>query len=617
MSTLPPDQDNSPLSKIAAPLAWLAENMAVVAMFADLIVTFVNTIGRYLFHTGIEWAEDLSGIAMPIITFIGGAAYFRRGWGMAYTAVIDRTRGMMHETLVALGLWMSIALSAGILCAMPDFLRGQSMQALPVLDISLASVSIWMAIGFALFILFALEKLLRLSGRAQLAGLTGAAILAGYVFTLRAASDAGTLPVDPLAALLAILIIGFICAVPMALVLAIGGLSFFIVTNSAPIVAAPAIIQAGIGSFLLVAIPFFLLAGVLMEITGMARRLIDMIQDWVGHWRGGLLLAEVVSMYVFSGMSGSKAADVAAVGNVMLRDRGYPPTESVAVLAASAAMGEVIPPSVALLILGSATTLSVGSLFVAGIAPAALLAVTLMIGVLIRAYRYGFPKGPAFNLARALRSIPPALPALLVPLIVLGGIIGGIASATESSSFAVVYGLLAAILVYHSLDAKSAWVGFREAAVTSGMVLLMLSTANLLSQAIVIDGLGAKLSILLDGLTDARMFLFVSMAAIIVLGFVLEGFPAILITAPLLLPIAQKHGIDPLHYGILLTMAVGIGVFMPPVGIGYYIACAVGEASPHETIRPSLIYNIFLIIGLVVCILYPEIILTLPRLAGL
>jgi tripartite ATP-independent transporter DctM subunit len=494
------------------------------------------------------------------------------------------------------------------------------MQTLPVLDISLASVSIWMAIGFALFVLFALEKLLRLSGRAQLAGLTGAAILAGYVFTLRAASDAGTLPFDPLAALLAILIIGFICAVPMALVLAIGGLSFFIVTNSAPIVAAPAIIQAGIGSFLLVAIPFFLLAGVLMEITGMARRLIDMIQDWVGHWRGGLLLAEVVSMYVFSGMSGSKAADVAAVGNVMkgpLRDRGYPPTESVAVLAASAAMGEVIPPSVALLILGSATTLSVGSLFVAGIAPAALLAVTLMIGVLIRAYRYGFPKGPAFNLARALRSIPPALPALLVPLIVLGGIIGGIASATESSSFAVVYGLLAAILVYHSLDAKSAWVGFREAAVTSGMVLLMLSTANLLSQAIVIDGLGAKLSILLDGLTDARMFLFVSMAAIIVLGFVLEGFPAILITAPLLLPIAQKHGIDPLHYGILLTMAVGIGVFMPPVGIGYYIACAVGEASPHETIRPSLIYNIFLIIGLVVCILYPEIILTLPRLAGL
>jgi C4-dicarboxylate transporter, DctM subunit len=178
MSVTPPAQNDSALSRIAAPLAWLAENMAVMAMFADLIVTFVNTIGRYVFHSGIEWSEDLSGIAMPIITFLGGAAYFRRGWGMAYTAVVDRTRGLMQETLLALGLWMSIALSAGILSAMPDFLRGQSMQTLPVLDISLASVSIWMAIGFALFILFALEKLLRLRARAQLFGLTGAAILA-------------------------------------------------------------------------------------------------------------------------------------------------------------------------------------------------------------------------------------------------------------------------------------------------------------------------------------------------------------------------------------------------------------------------------------------------------
>lgn len=608
------------LTKIAAPLAWLAENLAVLAMFVDLLVTFVNTIGRYAFHVGLEWSEDLSSIAMPIITFIGGAAYFRRGWGMAYTAVVDRTRGLTHEVLIAIGLWMSIAVSAAVLYAMPAFLTGQSMQTLPVMNISLTSVSIWMAIGFALFVLFGLEKLARLTFRAQAIGLAATGVVASFLIVIRFAIDAGTLPVDPLVALLVILVTGFVCAVPMALVLAIGGMSFLVVTDSAPIVAAPAIFQAGIGSFLLVAIPFFLLAGVLMEITGMARRLIDMIQEWIGHWRGGLLLAEVVSMYVFSGMSGSKAADVATVGSVMkgpLRARGYPATESVAVLAAAAAMGEVIPPSVALLILGSITTLSVGTLFIAGIAPAALLAVTLMIGILIRAHRYDFPKGPEFNLRRALCSIPPALPALLVPLIVLGGIVGGVASATESSSFAVIYGVLVATLIYHSLDARTAWIGFRDAAVTSGMVLLMLATANLLSQTIVIDGLGAKLGTLLGALTDPRAFLFVSMAAIIVLGFVLEGFPAILITAPLLLPIAQRHGIDPLYYGILLTMAVGIGVFMPPIGIGYYIACAVGEASPHETIRPSLIYNIFLIIGLIICILYPGIILTLPRMLGL
>lgn len=616
-----PTSDNATfLTRIAAPLAVVAENLAVVAMFADLAVTFVNTIGRYAFQTGIEWSQDLSSIAMPIITFIGSAAYFRRGWGMAYTAVAERTRGLAHETLMATGLWITVAVSAAVLYALPTFLAGLAMQRLPVLGIPEPVVGVWMLVGFALFVLFALEKLTRLRLPAQALGLCAVGVLALYLYGLRVAIDAGALPVDPLVALLLVLVVGFVCAVPMGLVLAVGGLSFLLVTDSAPIVAAPAIFQAGIGSFLLVAIPFFLLAGVLMEITGMARRLIDMVQEWVGHWRGGLLLAEVVSMYVFSGMSGSKAADVAAVGNVMkgpLRARGYPPTESVAVLAAAAAMGEVIPPSVALLILGSITTLSVGTLFIAGIVPAALLAVTLMIGVLIRAYRYDFPKGPAFNLLRALRSIPPALPALLVPIIVLGGIVGGIASATESSSFAVVYGVLVAILIYHSLDARSAWVGFRDAAVTSGMVLLMLSTANLLSQAILIDGLGAKLGALLAGLHDPTSFLFVSMAAIIVLGFVLEGFPAILITAPLLIPIAQRHGIDPLYYGILLTMAVGIGVFMPPVGIGYYMACAVGEASPHETMKPSLIYNIFLIAGLIICILYPPIILALPRAFGL
>ena len=446
---------------------------------------------------------------MPIITFIGGAAYFRRGWGMAYTAVVEHTRGLLHETLMALGLWITIAVSAGVLYAMPAFLAGQSMQTLPVLGISRASTAVWMLAGFALFILFALEKLARLRLPAQVRGLAGVAFMGLFLIVLRFAIDAGTLPVDPLVALLLMLVIGFISAVPMALMLAIAGMAFLFITDSAPIVAAPAIFQAGIGSFLLVAIPFFLLAGVLMEITGMARRLIDMVQEWIGHWRGGLLLAEVVSMYIFSGMSGSKAADVATVGSVMkgpLRERGYPPSESVAVLAAAAAMGEVIPPSIALLILGSITTLSVGTLFIAGIVPAALLAVD--------ADDRHIDQSLSLRLSRkARRSIlhercgafRPRFRRSLFQLIVLGGIVGGIASATESSSFAVVYGLLVAILIYHSLDARSAWIAFRDAAVTAGMVLLMLATANLLSQAILIDGLGAKLGSLLGGLSDARL----------------------------------------------------------------------------------------------------------------
>jgi C4-dicarboxylate transporter, DctM subunit len=344
------------------------------------------------------------------------------------------------------------------------------------------------------------------------------------------------------------------------------------------------------------------------------------VQEWVGHWRGGLLLASIASMYLFSGMSGSKAADVATVGSVMkgpLHNRGYPETESVAVLAAAAAMGEVIPPSIALLILGSITTLSIGTLFVAGIVPAAVLALALAAGVLVRAHRYALPKGPPFRMRRALGRIPPAVPALIVPVIVLGGIVFGVASPTEASSFAVVYGLLAATLVYRSVSGHTLWTALKDASAVAGMVLLMMSTANLLSQAILMDQLAAKLSASLEAITNPDLFLFLSLAVVIVLGFVLEGFPAILIAAPILLPIATRHGVDPLHYGVLLTMAVGIGVFMPPFGIGYYIACAIGGASPHQAIRPSLFYTLFLVIGLVLAILVPGTILGLPRLLGM
>lgn len=324
-------------------------------------------------------------------------------------------------------------------------------------------------------------------------------------------------------------------------------------------------------------------------------------------------------MYIFSGISGSKAADMATVGSVMkgpMRERGYPATESVAVLAAAAAMGEVIPPSLALLILGSITTLSVGALFLAGILPAASLAIALMIAIMVKSRGGRMPKGPRFAFRRALCSIPPSIPALLLPVIVVGSIVGGVASPTESSSFASVYGFIVAALVYRSIGFGAAWIALREAALTAGMILLMVAMANLLSQAIVIDGLGRTLALAFGALHDPTLFLFLSMAAMIVIGFVLEGFPAILISAPILLPVAERMGIDPLQYGILLVMAVGIGVFLPPVGIGYYIACAIGDAPTNKTMRPSLMYNIWLVLGLIVVMLVPAITLAVPHAFG-
>ena len=607
------------VSRALEPIALANEVLVTLALLADLGVTFCNTIGRYAFNAGISWATDLSMICLAVVAFAGTAAYYRRSSGMAYTAVVDMVDGRMRDAMQAAAIWITVGVCGASLYAFPPMFRSTFGQTLPVLDVSGAFAGVWLGIGLVLTLIYGLEKLTRLSVRGVALGFcTGAAIVM-ITFALRYLYATTDLALDPMVPIAIILAISFVMSTPIAFVLALGGILYFLVSGAAPLVAVPAGFQAGISSFVLLAIPFFMVAGALMDVTGMAARLIDMVQEWVGHWRGGLLLAQVAAVYIFSGMSGSKGADMATVGGIMrapLRERGYPPPESVAVLAAAAAMGEVVPPSVALLILGSITTLSIGALFIAGIVPAALLAACLAICVIWRAHRYGFPKGPPFRLGRALSSIPRAAPALLVPVIIIGSIVGGVASPTEASSFAVVYGLLAAAIVYRSIRLRTAWPALRDATLMAGMVLFMVSAANLLSQAIVIDGIGEWLAGAFAALENKTAFLFASMGALVVIGFVLEGFPAILIAAPILLPVAQHMAIDTLQYGILLVMAIGIGVFMPPIGIGYYVACAIGEVPPGAAMRPSLIYTIFLLVGLVVAVLFPQITLALPHFFG-
>jgi len=601
-------------------LALCVEALVVVTIFANILLTFTNAMVRYLTNQDFPWASDTWAVLISIITFLGAPAYFRRGAGMAYTALIDQSHGIRKQMLQASGLAIFLGVCLVALAAYPSFLASQLTQTLQVLGISSAFVAIWLGVGMVLFCIFTIEKLAAFERRAVATGVAVGVVIALATLALRWAFDQDLIEIDPFIPIVPALVIGFLTGAPIAGILALAGLLYFVITGEAPITTIASAMQYGVSSFVLLAVPFFMVAGTLMEVTGMARRMIDMVQEWVGHWTGGLLVAEVVAMYVFSGLSGSKAADIATVGGVMktpLRHYGYPPTESVAVLAASAAMGETIPPSLMLLVLGSITSLSVGSLFLAGLLPAAILALVLIAVVIVRSHMHGYVKGPPFRIGRALSSTPPAVPAFLVPVIVVGGIVGGIASPTESATFAVVYGFAAALVVYRAIGLGSAWVALRDAALTAGMVLFMVAASNLLSQAIVIDGLGRTLARAFAALHSPIEFLLLSVVVMIVVGFILEGIPAILIAAPILLPIATRVGVDPLQYGIVLTMAVGIGVFLPPVGIGYYIACAIGGAPVNATMRPSLIYSAFLVVGLVVVVLFPGITTSVPHFFGM
>jgi C4-dicarboxylate transporter, DctM subunit len=597
-------------------VAWLAETLVIVAIIANIVVTFSNTLLRYTTKQDLPWNQDISTIILSIITFLGAPSYFRRSSGMAYNALVEKAVGARREALQACGLAIFLGVCSVALLAYPRFFASQRTQSFAVLGLSSVFVAVWLGIGLVLLSLYTIEKLLALSRKGALAGIGMSAVIAAATLLLRWVYDQGYAEVDPFIPIVPALVIAFITGTPVAGILALGGTMYFVISDAAPITVIPSAIQFGISSFVLLAVPFFMVAGVMMEITGMARRMVEMVQAWVGHWRGGLLMAEVLATYLFSGVSGSKAADVATIGTVMkepMRRQGYPSTEFVAVLAASAAMAETVPPSVAMLILGSVTSLSVGALFIAGFLPAAMLAVTLMMGVKIRSHVNNYHKGAPFALWPALRSIPPALPAAGVPVLVIGGLVGGIASPTESASFAVIYGFAAAAFVYRTLGLRSFIEALREATLIAGMVLLMVATSNLFVQAIVIDGLGRTLASAFTAIKDPTLFLFVSVAVLIVLGFVLEGFPAILVAAPIFLPVAERLGINTLQFGILLIMATGIGVMMPPIGIGFYISCAVGGSPVNATIKPSLFYNVFLFLGLVIVILVPDITLWLPR----
>src|SRR5579862_887617 len=363
------DIDTAPGKRRLDRLALTVESLAVAALVVNIVVTFGNALVRFLTHQDFPWAADIWRVLIAMIAFLGAPAYFRRTSGMAYTAVLDMLTGARRQTVEAAGLLILLVVCITALVPYPQFFASQRLQTLPILGIDSGYVAIWLGVGLVLMTLFTLEKLAALKPSAIARGaVVPLAIIAGTL-ALRRAYAQGAVDWDPFLPILPVIVVAFVTGVPIGGILAIGGMLFFIATGDAPLVTIPSALQYGIHSYILLAIPFFMLAGTLMEVTGMARRMIDMVQQWVGHWTGGLLMAEIVGMYIFSGVSGSKAADVATVGSVMktpLREFGYPPSESVAVLTA-AAMGETIPPSLALLVLGSITTLSVGSLFVAGI----------------------------------------------------------------------------------------------------------------------------------------------------------------------------------------------------------------------------------------------------------
>jgi len=356
-------------------------------------------------------------------------------------------------------------------------------------------------------------------------------------------------------------------------------------------------------------VPLFVFLGLLIEMTGMARAMVAFLASLLGHVRGGLHYVLVAAMYLVSGISGSKAADMAAVAPVLfpeMKQRGAKPGDLVALLSATGAQTETIPPSLVLITIGSVTGVSIAALFTGGLLPGAVLAFLLCFVVYWRYRREDLRHVKRATKREIGRAFVIALPALALPFLIRAAVVEGIATATEVSTIGIVYSAIVGLVFYRRFE----WAALRpmlvSSAALSGAILLIIGTATAMAWGLTQSGFARALAAAMTGLPGGKVtFMAASIAAFVVLGSVLEGIPAIVLFGPLLFPIAKAVGVHEVHYAMVVILAMGVGLFAPPFGVGYYAACAIGRVEPAAGLRPIWGYMLALAIGTIVVAAVP------------
>jgi C4-dicarboxylate transporter DctM subunit len=378
----------------------------------------------------------------------------------------------------------------------------------------------------------------------------------------------------------------------------------------------------GVQSFPLLAVPLFILAGQIMSRSGISGHLVDFAKTLVGQMRGGLAAVNVVTSMFFAGMSGTSMSDTAAVGGILIPPmikRGYSRAFTGAVTAASSTIGIIIPPSVPMVILGAFIGISTGALFAAGLVAGVLLGLGLIFVAWLISRREGYPAEEPFSPLLAVMAFVRAVPALTMPVIILGGILGGIFTPTEASAVAVVYGILISFVYYRSIGFRDLYETFVEAAVLSGAVMLVTSTAHVLGYTFTYQSLA---DVLLGPIAQTEMtptvFLLVVSLVFIIAGTFLDGIAMMFIIVPLFYPAVQLLGIDPIHFGMVVVICWGIGQQTPPVGAALFITSVLTKVDIFSLTRANLPFIVVMLVVLLLVILFPEtIVLSVPRALGL
>ena len=591
----------------------------VIALVIQLAIVLTGIVSRFWFDESILWADEAAKLFLSLTTFIGGALAFR---ARHHTTVEFLTAKLPPgwRTSFAIGMDLLILLAAIVVCDVSfNLLSISSMSDTPILQINQAWLVLPLTIGLGLTALFAVERLVYEYSAREIA--PAAIVVAVVVGLVYAASIAPALHLTNGTAL-GIMLIAFLLAIllglPVSYAMLLGSVSFLMISGVAPLIAVAQNTFDGTSNYIMLTLPFFIWAGLIMEKGGISLRLVRFAMTLVGHMRGGLLQVVVLTIYMVSGISGSKIADVVAVGSVLRRElarQGYKPEQGAAVLAASAAMSETIPPSLAMLVLGSVAPISIGTLFIAGLLPAAVIALLLMLLNYVLSRRANVISAPRATASELVRATAGAVLPLVMPVIMVIGIRFGVATPTEVSSVAVLYGLILAFVIYRAVGLKALYEIAVESSLLAGMVLFIIAAAFSFGWTLTAANLPANLAAILHSAGDNRtVFTIGTIVLLIVVGSLLEGLPALIILGPLLMPIATGYGIDIIHYSMIIILAMGIGIFIPPIGIGFYVSCSVSESRLEATGKAMLPYLAVLLVGVLIVAFVPWFTLAVPHL---
>lgn len=584
---------------------------AVSAVLLTLIVAllFTGVVSRYVFHRPIIWIDEVASISFLWLAMLGSAIAIDRAEHLRLTIFLTLMPESWRPRAETLALVLMATFLGALVWPAIDYAIEESWITSAALNIPLSWRVSAIPFGIALMLVLVLAQIWRKGTPLQALGAIAfvAAVSAALWFAGPNLRSLGNLNI-------LLFLVGFVAfflvlGVPIAFCFGLGTLAFLAFTTNVPVFVVIGRMDEGMSALILISVPIFVLLGCILDATGMGKAIVEFLASLLGHVKAGMSYVLLGSLFLVSGISGSKVSDMATVAPALfpeMKRRGHKPKEMIALLSTGAAMADTVPPSIVLIVLGSAAGVSIAGLFTSGFIIAMVLLVVLALLARWKARHEvmdGIRRSPMKAIGKAAIV---AAPALVLPFLIRSAVGGGVATATEVSTLAVLYAMIIGMVLYGGIRPAKIYSMLVETAALSGAILIILGTAAAMAWALTQTGFANQLVGMVSDLPGGWMtFMLVSIAIFLVLGCILEGLPAIVLMAPIMFPVARSLGINDIHYSMVVVTAMNIGLMAPPIGVGFYIACKIGNVSPDEAMGAIWPYIGALFAGLLIIAAFP------------